>query len=54
MELEKTIIYSRLLPDIPTVYIFLKQSLIYLNGRAVTNPKTTVLQNDLIQFIISK
>jgi hypothetical protein len=54
MELEKIIIYSRLLPDIPTVNIFLKQSLVYLNGRIASDSKTTVLQNDLIQFIISK
>ena len=54
MELQKTIIYSRLLPDIPTVSIFLTQSLVYLNGRSVTNPKTTVLQNDVIQFIVSQ
>jgi phosphopantetheine adenylyltransferase len=54
MELEKTILYSRLLPDIPTIHIFMKQSLIYLNGKIVKDSKTTTLQNDLIQFIISK
>ena len=54
MELQKTIIYSRLLPDMPTVAIFLNQSLVYLNGKSITNPKTIVLQNDVIQFIISQ
>jgi hypothetical protein len=54
MELEKIIIYSRLLPDLPTVNIFLSQSLVYLNGRSITNSKTTILQNDVVQFIISK
>lgn len=54
MELQKTIIYSRLLPDVPTVTTFLSQLLVYLNGKAVTNPKSTVLQNDVIQLIISQ
>jgi len=54
MELQKTVIYSRLLPDIPTVGVFLNQCLIYLNGASVTDPKTTVLQNDIIQFIVSQ
>ena len=54
MELQKTIIYSRLLPDVPTVTVFLNQSLVYLNGKSITNPKTIVLQNDVIQFIISQ
>jgi hypothetical protein len=54
MELEKVIIYSRLLPDVPTVNVFLTQSLVYLNGRSITNGKTTILQNDVIQFIVSK
>ena len=54
MELHKTIIYSRLLPDWPTVYIFLNQSLVYLNGRSVRDPKTIVLQNDVLQLIVSQ
>lgn len=54
MELQKMVIYSRLLPDVPTVTIFLKQSLIYLNGKSITNPKLMVLQNDIIQLIISQ
>ena len=54
MALQKTIIYSRLLPDVPTVTIFLKQSLVYLNGRSISDPQTIVLQNDIIQFIISQ
>ena len=54
MELQKTIIYSRLLPDVPTVTTFLNQSLVYLNGKLITNAKTIVLQNDVIQFIISQ
>ena len=54
MELQKIIIYSRLLPDVPTVTIFLRQALVYLNGKSITNPKLMVLQNDMIQLIISQ
>ena len=54
MSLEKTIMYSRLLPDLPTIHIFLNQRLIYLNGKFASTMKASVFQNDLIQLIVSK
>ena len=54
MSLEKTLMYSRLLPDIPTVNVFLQQNLVYLNGLPATNNKASVFQNDLLQLIVSK
>lgn len=54
MSLEKTLMYSRLLPDLPTVNVFLQQNLVYLNGLPVTGAKASVFQNDLLQLIISK
>jgi hypothetical protein len=43
-----------LLPDIPTVNIFIQQNLVYLNGLPVTTTKASVFQNDLLQLIVSK
>jgi len=54
MSLEKTLMYSRLLPDIPTVNVFIQQNLVYLNGLPVTTTKASVFQNDLLQLIVSK
>lgn len=54
MSLEKTLMYSRLLPDLPTVNVFVQQNLVYLNGLPATTTKTSVFQNDLLQLIVSK
>ena len=54
MSLEKTLMYSRLLPDIPTVNVFIQQNLVYLNGLPAVTNKSSVFQNDLLQLIVSK
>lgn len=54
MSIDRTVIYSRLVPDKSTFLIFLKQRLIYLNGKYLTNPNALTYENDLIQLIVSK
>jgi len=53
MSLNRMIMYSRLLPDMPTINIFLDQKLIYLNGKSVSEVMTILVPNDLIQLTIS-
>jgi len=54
MSIDRTVIYSRLVPDKSTFLIFLKQRLIYLNGKYLINPNALTYENDLIQLIVSK
>jgi hypothetical protein len=54
MTTDRVIIYSRLLPDIPTVLIFNQQRLIYLNGISILSLKKYVYENDIIQLLVSK
>ena len=54
MSIDKTIVYTRLLPDMLTLEIFLEQRLVYLNGFHVTNKHLIIYENDLIQLIVSK
>lgn len=54
MSIEKTIIYSRLVPDISTLLIFTKQHFIYCNGKIILKLNSLVYENDLIQLIVSK
>ena len=54
MFIEKIIIYSRLLPDLLTLQVFMNQRLIYLNGSYITNTSLVANENDLIQLIVSK
>lgn len=53
MSVNRIIMYSRLLPDNPTVSIFIDQKLIYLNGRLLHTQQTILVPNDLIQLIVS-
>ena len=53
MSLNRVIMYSRLLPDNPTVDTFLIQKIIYLNGRVVHDPNTILVPNDIVQLIVS-
>lgn len=53
MSANKVIMYSRLLPDNPTVNIFIDQRLIYLNGRLLHTQQTILVPNDLVQLIVS-
>jgi hypothetical protein len=54
MNISSTIIYSRLLPDLPTLQIFYNQHLVYLNGQRIISPNVNVYENDIIQLIVSK
>jgi hypothetical protein len=54
MTTDRVIIYSRLLPDIPTELIFNQQRLIYLNGISILSLKKYVYENDIIQLLVSK
>ena len=54
MSIDKVIIYSRLLPDMVTLLVFLQHRLIYLNGKYVQSKTAIIYENDLIQLIVSK
>ena len=49
----RIIIYSKLIPDYATLKIFLKSSLIFLNGRSFKNPQLFLYKNDIIQLEVS-
>lgn len=51
--LQKMLMYSRLLPDVPTIDLFWRQNLIYLNGHTAPTLEAPVLENDLIQLIVT-
>jgi hypothetical protein len=53
MSANRVIMYSRLLPDNPTVDIFIEQKLIYLNGRLLHTPQSILVSNDIVQLIVS-
>lgn len=51
--LGRTIVYSRLLPDYPTVNLFKDKNFIFLNGRTLPELSTQVVPTDFIQLLIS-
>lgn len=53
MSLNRVVMYSRLLPDNPTVNSFLSKKLIYLNGRIAYDVNAVLVPNDVIQLIVS-
>lgn len=53
MSANRIIMYSRLLPDNPTINIFVEQQLIYLNGQLLYSQRAVLSPNDLVQIIIS-
>jgi hypothetical protein len=54
LSLEKVSLYSHLVPDLSTFNLFLKNKLIYLNGRLVFSKNLVVSIDDSIQVIVSK
>ena len=53
MSLNRVVMYSRLLPDNPTVNSFLSKKLIYLNGRVAYDTNAILVPNDVVQLIVS-
>lgn len=53
MSANRIIMYSRLLPDAPTVDIFINQKLIYLNGKLLYAQQAILVPNDLVQLVVS-
>ena len=53
MSLNRVVMYSRLLPDNPTVDSFISKKLIYLNGRLAYDANTILVPNDVVQLIVS-
>ena len=53
ISLEKTLMYSRLLPDVNTLVTFIDSKLIYVNGFCAWNTHVPVVKNDLVQLVIS-
>ena len=53
MSLNRVVMYSRLLPDNPTVNSFLSKKLIYLNGRVAHDTNAILVPNDVVQLIVS-
>ena len=52
-DVKKTLIYSRLVPDLHTFDIFFSNKLIFMNGTVLTNRDIQVYNNDFIQLEIS-
>jgi hypothetical protein len=50
---DKTLIYSRLLPDAPTVDLFINSQLVYVNGYLVKIKSTNTHEGDFIQLVVS-
>jgi len=53
MSLNRIVMYSRLLPDNPTVNIFLTKKMIHVNGVAVYDPSMLLVPNDVVQLTVS-
>ena len=53
MSLNRVVMYSRLLPDNPTVNTFMSQKLIYLNGKVALSNSSILVPNDVVQLIVS-
>jgi len=53
MSLNRLIMYSRLLPDNPTVSVFLAKKMIYVNGCLSYDSSMLLVPNDLIQITVS-
>lgn len=53
MSLNRILMYSRLLPDNPTVCAFLSKRLIYVNGNMVYDPGALLGVNDVLQIVVS-
>lgn len=53
MSLGRILMYSRLLPDLPTIFTFSQQRLIFLNGKYISDIATLLTTNDLVQLVIS-
>jgi hypothetical protein len=54
MSIEKTVLYSKLLPNNSVFNTFLVNKLVYLNGNLVTLGSRVVYTNDFIQLVVSK
>jgi len=50
---QKVLIYSRLVPDKDTFNTFFNSKIIYLNGSVLTNKEIFIYKNDFIQLEIS-
>ena len=50
---DRVIIYSHLLPDMPAIDTFREQSMIYINGRLLKNLHGLVYKDDFIQLAVS-
>jgi len=53
MSLDKMIMYSRLLPDKPTIDTFVAKGSVFVNGRPVTDLGGILVPNDFIQLVVS-
>lgn len=51
---EKTIMYSKILPDVNSLDFFLQKKLIYLNGYLLAHKYGSTYVNDILQIIVSK
>ena len=51
--LGRTIVYSRLLPDYPSVNLFKEKNFIFLNRKSLPDLNTQVVPNDFIQLMVA-
>lgn len=53
MSVNRMIMYSRLLPDMPTIIAFMGQGLVHLNGQQLPDLSRILVPDDLIQLTVS-
>ena len=53
MLLGKVIMYARLLPDLPTITLFMSYDSVFLNGKPAYEPSLIVAKQDFLQLAIS-
>ena len=51
--LGRTIVYSRLLPDYPSVHLFKEKNFIFLNRKSLPDLNMQVVPNDFIQLMVA-
>lgn len=53
MSVDKVVMYSKLLPDIKTLNMFMAKCMIYVNG-SMSDSARIMYVNDIVQVIVSK
>lgn len=53
MNVDKVVMYSKLLPDIKTLHVFISKCMVYVNGLRADSFRVMYV-NDIVQIVVSK